>query len=441
MSPAHAKQAVLLLVVLPIASGCVPMRLGRLPGTHERRLEASSTPELGGTPAMPRPVVRSSVPEVRVEEVARNLEVPWALAFAPDGRMFFTERPGRIRVLRPGQAPRVHADLKQVTQRGEGGLMGLALHPRFPREPYLYVMYTAAAGRRAVNRISRFTDTQGGLKDEKILLDGIAAAQFHDGGALAFGPDGMLYAGTGDARNPPSSQDLHSLNGKILRLTPEGEVPRDNPFAGSPVWAYGFRNVSALAWNPANGDLWAANHGPSGEFPGLQGKDSVFVVRKGGNHGWPLVVGTTSRSEIVSPTLFYPEEAVPPGGALFYTGQLFPQFRGSYFLATLKSAHLERVTPEDGRITCIERWWPGKYGRLRALAQGPDGAIYFSTSNRDGRAERPYPGSDFIYRIVSAGSPGSHGGGEEAEDDRHGPSVLTSAQVARRPGRSAYSPD
>lgn len=400
MSPAHAVKAVFLLAILPIACGCASTRVGRLPAPGEVRLEASSTPELGGTPAMPHPVVRSSVPEVRVEEVARNLEVPWALAFAPDGRLFFTERPGRIQALRPGESPRVYADLKQVTQRGEGGLMGLALHPRFPREPYLYVMYTAAAGRRAVNRISRFTDTGDGLKDEKILLDGIPAAQYHDGGALAFSPDGMLYAGTGDARNPPSSQDLHSLNGKILRLTPKGQVPADNPFPGSPVWAYGFRNVSALAWNPANSELWAANHGPSGEFPGLEGKDSVYVVRKGGNHGWPLVVGTTSRSEIVSPLLYYPETAVPPGGALFYTGRLFPQFRGSYFLATLKSAHLERVTREEGRITRLEQWWPGKYGRLRALAQAPDGSLYFSTSNRDGRAERPYPGSDFIYRIV-----------------------------------------
>ncbi|HEU4754860.1 MAG TPA: PQQ-dependent sugar dehydrogenase, partial [Armatimonadota bacterium] len=391
-----------LLLLLLALSGCQPAGPGRTPGGAEVAVEASSAPERGGTPPMPRPVIRKEVPEVRVEVIARDLQIPWALAFAPDGRLFFTERPGRIRVLRPGEPPRTYADLNQVTHRGEGGLMGLALHPRFPRQPYLYVMYTTRVGRSAVNRISRFTDTGTGVSREKILIDGIPAAQFHDGGALAFGPDGMLYAGTGDARNPPSSQDLHSLNGKILRVTPDGKVPKDNPFPGSPVWACGFRNVSALAWQPGTGQLWAANHGPSGEFPGLHASDAVYKVRKGGNHGWPLVVGTTTRREIVSPVLYYPDEAVPPGGALFYTGQLFPRFRGDYFLATLKSAHLQRVTLRDGRIAGIERWWPEKYGRLRALAQGPDGAIYFSTSNRDGRAERSYPGSDYIYRIVPA---------------------------------------
>jgi quinoprotein glucose dehydrogenase len=360
---------------------------------------------------MPQPVLRQDVPKVRVEVVASNLEIPWAIAFASDGRMYFTERAGRIQVMRPdpkgAQPPRVFANLTQVAHQGEGGLMGLALHPRFPQEPYLYVMYTARTGSGAVNRISRFTAVGDVAEDEKILIDGIPAAQFHNGGALAFGPDGMLYAGTGDARRPSSSQDLKSLNGKILRVTPEGRVPDDNPFPGSSVWAYGFRNVTALAWHPGTGELWAANHGPSGEFSGLQGKDAVYVVRKGGNHGWPLVVGASERSEFVSPILYYPDEAVPPGGALFYSGVLWPQFRGSFFLATLRSTHLQRVTVADRQIASIERWWPEKYGRLRAIAEGPDGSLYFSTSNRDGRAERRYPGSDYIYRIVPAGRTGA----------------------------------
>jgi quinoprotein glucose dehydrogenase len=360
-------------------------------------------PAVGGVPPMPRQVVRSDVPEVRVEEVARNLEVPWAIAFAADGRMFVTERPGRIQVFRGAGARQKYLDVGGVAARGEGGLMGLALHPQFPRVPYLYLMYTASKGGQAVNRISRLRDQGETAGNEEILVDDIAAAPNHDGGALAFGPDGMLYAGTGDGARPKRAQDLASLNGKVLRMTPEGKVAPDNPFPGSFVYAYGLRNVTALAWHPETKELWAASHGPSGEFPGLYYRDTVFIIRKGGNHGWPLVVGTTDRADIVSPVLYYPEAAVPPGGAIFYTGALFPQFRNNYFLASLRAEHLQRVVTEEGwRIAAIERWWPRRYGRLRALAQGPGGELYFSTSNTDGRGQ-PDAGSDYIFRIVPSG--------------------------------------
>ncbi|MFN3650129.1 MAG: PQQ-dependent sugar dehydrogenase [Armatimonadota bacterium] len=373
----------------PAAAGREPVRL-------------SAPPERGGVPPMPRPTVLSRVPAVRVETVARDLEIPWDLDFAPDGRMFFTERPGRIRVLRGDGTPETYLNMEAVVHRGEGGLMGIAIHPRFGEQPYVYVMYTTRSGGKIVNRISRFRDRGGQAGEEQILLDNIPAAQFHDGGALGFGPDGLLYAGTGDAREPALSQDVESLAGKILRLTPEGRVPPDNPFPGSPVYAYGFRNVTGLAWHPGTRELWAASHGPSGEY-GLQAKDSVYVVRKGANHGWPGVVGTTQRSGVVSPVLYYPDEAVPPGGAMFYDGALFPQLRGDFFLTSLGTTHLQRVdVGSSNRIEAIERWWPGELGRLRAVVQGPDGAIYLSTSNRDGRARRRYPGSDFILRLVPA---------------------------------------
>lgn len=378
-----------------------PQAAPQASGERSRELEFDGAPELGGRPPMPSSVTISEVPGVRVEAVARNLEVPWALDFAPDGTLFFTERPGRIRKLRPGGAPETLLDLQGVVHRGEGGLMGLALHPRFPEEPYLYVMYTADREGRVVNRISRLTQRGTTAGEERVLLDDIPAAQFHDGGALEFGPDGMLYAGTGDARKPTFAQDRSSLAGKILRLRPEGGVPEDNPFSGSPVWAFGFRNVTGLAWHPETGELWAASHGPSGEFGGLRNRDAVYVVRKGGNHGWPVVVGATERAGVESPVLYYPDEAVPPGGTLFYTGSLLPQFRGSLFLTSLGTTHLQHIEVEGERkIAHIGRWWPGKYGRLRAIEQGPDGALYFSTSNRDGRAESPHPGSDFIYRIT-----------------------------------------
>lgn len=368
-----------------------------------RPIRALRAPVVGGNPPMPPQIIRDQVPEARVEVVARNLEIPWAIAFSPDGRMFFTERIGRVRVMRDGAPPKPYLDLRATIAVGEGGLMGLALHPKFPQVPYLYVVYSTRKRGLFFNRVSRFRDVGGLPQQEKVLVDNIPAAQYHDGGVIAFGPDGMLYVGTGDATNPPNGQDLTSLAGKILRFTEEGEVPADNPFPGSLVYAYGFRNVSGLAWQPGTGALWATMHGPTGEFPNLEAHDSVYVVKKGGNHGWPLVVGTTNLPDVESPILHYPDPSVPPGGAMFYTGTLFPQWRNNFFFTSLRAEHLQRVTVEGERdITAIERWWPGKYGRLRAVTQGPDGAIYFSTSNRDGRASRNFPGADFIYRLVPA---------------------------------------
>jgi glucose/arabinose dehydrogenase len=357
--------------------------------------------DIGELPGLPPVNVLADVPNVTVSEVARELRIIWSLRWAPDGRLFICERRGRLLVLKPGAAkPEVYARLSTALG-GESGLMGLALHPDFPRQPFIYVMYTARKTGGGVNRISRFTDTPAGGDDETVLIDDIPASRNHDGGALEFGPDGMLYVGTGDANVPGLAQELDKPNGKILRVRPDGSIPPDNPFPNSAVWAYGFRNVSGLAFHPTSGELWAASHGPSAVEPEEpKHMDSVYIVRKGANHGWPLHLGVSAEPAYVSPTIFFKDRATPPGGLRFHTGTSGP-WAGSLFMTGLRNQELMRFRVDGPRtITSVERWWPNRFGRLRAVTQGPDGSLYVGTSNADGRAEGNYPPEDFIYRLT-----------------------------------------
>ena len=333
--------------------------------------------DIGTAPPMPTPALIPN-PDFNVQAIASGLVIPWDMAFPSAQRIYVTERPGRVRLIENGTLRSAPYATINVAAVGEGGLLGIALDPGYPNPRFVYVMYTYSSG-GLFNRISRFTDTGSGLTNETILVQGIPGASNHDGGALRFGPDGMLYAGTGDAGVPESAQDKSSLGGKILRITPSGGVPGDNPFPGSRVYALGFRNVQGLAWNPANEDLWATNHGPSAN-------DSVFIVERGGNHGWPRVLGVTDRRGVVDPVLFFPNQAVPPSGATFYDSDVMPQLQGDFFFASLGAQHLQRVVLSGPRtITQIERWFTsggaGVFGRLRAVHQSPDGFIYISTSN------------------------------------------------------------
>lgn len=363
--------------------------------------EDTLRPTIGRGPDLPSAVLRSNIPGVRITEVARGLRIVWSLRWAPDGRLFVAERPGRLSTLRPGASSlATYADLPTALG-GESGLMGVALHPRFPSEPFVYVMYTARKPGGGVNRVSRLRDVDGRGVDELVLLDGIPASRNHDGGAMEFGPDGMLYVGTGDAAVPALAQDLSQMSGKILRIAPDGTIPPDNPVPGSPVWAYGFRNVSALAFHPRSGDLWAATHGPSGvgaDEP--KHMDAVFVVKKAGNHGWPMHLGASDNPSIVSPIIFSRDRAVPPGGMVFYTGR--GEFHENLFLTSLRGQELYRFVVGDERtVSAVERWWTDRFGRLRAITEGPDGSLFIGTSNRDGRAAGDYAGSDYVFRLDS----------------------------------------
>jgi glucose/arabinose dehydrogenase len=360
-------------------------------------------PTVGGTPHMPAQYRVVAPSEVRVEIFASGLEVPWAMAFAPDGRMFVNERPGRIRIVSAaGVVEPISWATPAVHAVGEGGLMGLALHPSFPDEPWVYVCYTIAVDGVTQNRISRWREVDGHGTSEEVLLDRFPGASVHDGCRLKFGPDGKLYATTGDASQRSQAQDLGSLAGKILRLNPDGSIPADNPFGpGSPVFSYGHRNPQGLAFHPRSGVLYETEHGPSGEV-GIGAYDEVNIIVAGANYGWPTVVGAPGIAGLRDPLLTYPDRAVPPAGATFYFSQRIPQWTGNFFFASLGARHLQRVVLDGrGKVVAIERLFDGVYGRLRDVVEGPDGAIYVSTSNRDGRGT-PQQGDDRILRMVPA---------------------------------------
>jgi quinoprotein glucose dehydrogenase len=332
--------------------------------------------------------------------------VPWSLLFLPDGRALVSERPGRIRLIRDGRLQEAPYATVEVFHEGEGGLMGLALDPRFPKRPYVYAMHTYRDGGGVFNRVIRLEDRGGEGVPVGVVIDRIVGGKLHNGGRISFGPDRLLYITAGERFESGLAQDLQALGGKILRVSAEGGIPEDNPFPHSPVYSYGHRNPQGLAWHPETGDLFQSEHGPSGEFL-LFANDEINVIVKGGNYGWPEVVGAPGERPYVDPLILW-KETTPPAGICFYTGRLLPHLAGNLFVATLRSRALIRITlkPKANtyRVTGIERWFAtdrntGKYGRLRDVAVGPDGALYFTTSNRDGRGT-PLPGDDHIYRIA-----------------------------------------
>ncbi len=329
-----------------------------------------------------------------VQEWVWGLEVPWSLVFAPDGRAFVTERPGRVRVVRAGQLEPQPVLTLPVAHVGEAGLLGIALHPQFPRSPYVYVYYTYHQGGLR-NRVERFREAGGRLVRDRVVVDDIPGALVHDGGRIRFGPDGMLYVGTGDARQPGLAQDPRSLAGKILRVTPDGGVPEDNPFRGSLVYSLGHRNVQGLAWHPRTGVLYATEHGPSGER-GF-GHDEINRIRPGGNYGWPEVLcGQSGRPEFEESVACSGEDTWAPSGAEFVR---LGAWRERLLVANLRGAHLRGflLNLDGTRVERQERVLSG-FGRLRDVVEGLDGALYVLTSNRDGRG-RPVASDDRILRL------------------------------------------
>ena len=340
--------------------------------------------------------------QFRVETVVGGLEVPWSIVFAPDGRMIFTERPGRLRVFENGKLrAEPLATISDVDPTGESGLMGLTLHPQFAANHLLYLSYAYSQNGKLV-RVVRFRETGSALVDRKVIIENIPAAQYHAGCRLRFGPDGKLYVTTGDATERDLAQKLDSLAGKTLRLNDDGTVPPDNPFVAQQgvrpeIWTYGHRNSQGLDWQSGTNLLFQTEHGPSG-FDGPGGGDEVNIVERGKNYGWPLIHHTQAREGLESPLLEY-TPAVAPASGTFYRGSLFPQFRGNFFFGCLRGQALMRVVLDGRRVVSQERLLNQQYGRIRDVAEGPDGALYFSASNRDGRGS-PAKDDDRIMRLV-----------------------------------------
>ena len=318
----------------------------------------------------------------RVETVATGLEVPWDIAFLPDGRALVTERPGRVRLLDAGGELRGEPVARiDVAAQGEGGLLGLALDPQFEDNRFVYLYLTAADGMR----LARYRFEDGRLSEDAVILGEIQAGPIHDSGRIAFGPDERLYIATGDAGRPQLAQDPDSRNGKFLRMTPE-QYRGDGGEAE--IFSLGHRNPQGLDWEPGSGRLVATEHGPTGD-------DEINAIREGRNYGWPRVTGT-DHGDFAAPLVVY-RETIAPSGATFVT-QPGSAWTGDLLVAALRGEQLRRVALEgDGDRG--EALFEGRFGRLRTVVEAPDGSLYVLTSNRDGRGD-PVAEDDRILRIV-----------------------------------------
>ncbi len=335
-----------------------------------------------------------------LSEVAHGLYVPWSIVFTSPNRLLVTERNGHLRIVEDGKLlDRSLADFA-VPSGGEEGLMGLALDPEYADNKRVYACLAHGVKGDMHDKVISFVDGGDSIRDEKTIIDSIPAATNHAGCRLLFLPDNTLLVTTGEATNRQIAQDKNSLGGKILRINRDGSVPADNPFSGSPVWSFGHRNPQGLAYDAKNNILWETEHGPSG-FDGPGGGDEINIIEKGLNYGWPLIHHKQKKDGLITPLLEF-TPAVAPSAMLYYSGTLLPQFTGNLFFAGLKGEGVFRMTidsKDPKQITAFEKMKDINVGRVREIMQAPDGSIYITTSNRDGRGKQR-PGDDKIYRLA-----------------------------------------
>ena len=373
------------------------------------RLEAS--PLVAGVPiylqysenvsAAASPVAVEPVPYA-VETVVEGLVVPWSLVFTTPERILITERPGRVRVVENGvlqSAPL--RTFPEVSSDSEEGLMGMTLDPNYAENKFVYLCVAYEKNGQTIDKVVRVTDTGAALVDDFIVIDDIPAARFHAGCRVRFGPDSLLYISTGDATKKESAQDTSSLAGKMLRIQADGGIPVDNPISNSPIYSLGHRNPQGFDWHPLTNTLVVSEHGPSGN-DGPGGGDEINVIEKGGNYGWPVVSHEKSQSGFISPVLLF-TPAVAPASGMFYRNSVFPQLTNTFLFGALRGEGIIQVIfdPNDGnRVLSYQKLAGIEAGRVRDIVEGPDGTIYFTTSNADGRGKLRV-GDDKLFRLVA----------------------------------------
>jgi aldose sugar dehydrogenase len=320
-----------------------------------------------------------------VKDWQKNLDTPWQMAFAADGRIFFTERPGRVRVVKNGVLE-TWLDLTGIVENGESGLLGIALDPGFSVNGYVYIAYTYSTTEwKFVNKLVRCKEVNGKGVQDKILIDNVNGQLNHNGGPIKFGPDGKMYWTVGDGFDGAKAQDKSNLNGKILRLNADGSVPADNPFPNSFIWTFGHRNVQGLDWQPGTNTLFVTEHGPTGE--GLTCcMDEINIIDKGKNYGWPTIRGTQTKEGLETPIWISGTNLTwAPAGATFVRNG---KWKGSFIFVGLRGEALYRAVIDPAnpkKILKVEEYMKQTYGRLRDVTQAPDGTFYICVSNKDGR--------------------------------------------------------
>lgn len=324
---------------------------------------------------------------ITTQTILRNLDVPWDVQFAPGNITFITTR--------EGTAYSYHNDILRPILNinvagGEGGMLGITVHPEYEDNKMIYIYHTDL---ELDNIVIRYTYQSNRLMFYDTIVQHIPASQYHNGGRIAFGPDGKLYIATGDAGDATLSKDISSLAGKILRVEPDGTIPDDNPFAGSPVYAYGLRNSQGITWS-YDGMMFVTDHGPSGLIE--RAHDEINLIIPGGDYGWPDSVGKRVALGTIGPFVESGDTTWAPSDILYVHDSAIPQWNGAMIYTALFGEHLGVIYEDEFRQEILK----DEFGRIRALAQHPDGSVYMLTTNTDGRGT-PSEGDDRLIRITA----------------------------------------